>query len=259
MCPRGEGDGEDDWELSSPGFVAQGCRFLLLASGSMGQAAGSFSGAPRWMTKKGNRVGVGIFNKLVLCSVRSRRNRLLLPPLVYGNQSLDGGTVFIGGRRRIRAGSVSFLAVLLLVLLLAMVVLGGRADAADGDLRRPGSDEVYKVSSSSRLVLCDLKKLLVCSSVCSTYDVRPLSKSAVAVVCVGIEASGEVPAAVFGDGKRDFFFLLDGGEREGLDCFFKSFSEVFSALIRDLCIISCSYGVLCNMFVRPLYGIQRGF
>lgn len=65
-----------------------------------------------------------------------------------------------------------------------------------------------------------------------------LSKSAVAKDCVGIEASGGVPAAVYGNGKLGFFVLLDGGEREGLDCNFPSFSKVLSALVRDLCVIS---------------------
>lgn len=65
-----------------------------------------------------------------------------------------------------------------------------------------------------------------------------LSKSAAAEDCVGIKASGGVPAAVYGNGKLGFFVLLDDGEREGLDCNFPSFSKVLFALVRDLCVIS---------------------
>ena len=99
----------------------------------------------------------------------------------------------------------------------------------------------------------DQKKLLVCSNPCSTSDARPLSKLANVVVRVGIKASGEVPAMVLGNGKLDF--LLDGGERKGLGCNFTYFSTVISVFLRDLCVFSPSYGVICNFVVHPLYGI----
>jgi hypothetical protein len=52
----------------------------------------------------------------------------------------------------------------------------------------------------------------------------------------------------------NFYFLwggsfdlsLDGGETEGSDWFLTSFSEVFSTNSRELCVISISYGVICN-------------
>lgn len=71
-------------------------------------------------------------------------------------------------------------------MLVAMVVAEGCAGVAGGDSWRLWSDEVFNFSSSSSLVHCDLKKLLVCSSVYATSDVRPFSKSVVAVVSVGI-------------------------------------------------------------------------
>lgn len=189
--------------------------------------------------------------------IRSRHNLLVLPPHVRGrNWSSDGGPIIKGWRRRIFAASASFFVASLFVLPVAMVVEGGCGAAADGGSWRLWSDEACRFSSISSTVHGDLMKslakmrpflLLVCSSTCSTSDVRPLSKLAVAVVHVGIEASGEVPATVFGDGKLDF--LLDGGEREGLNCNFPSFSKVLSALSRDLCVISRFMG----SFVKLLY------
>ena len=82
---------------------------------------------------------------------------------------------------------------------------------------------------------------------------RPWSESADAAVHVSIEASGEVPVTMLGDGKLDF--LLDGGEGEGLDCNFTSLSMVLSTLVRDPCVISLSFGVICTFAIHPLYGI----
>jgi hypothetical protein len=76
-----------------------------------------------------------------------------------------------------------------------------------------------------------------------TSMVRPSSRSHPALI-VSAEASGFVPAPVLEGG--DCNLSLDGGEREGSDYFLKSFSEVFSANTRDLCVISFSYGVLCK-------------
>jgi hypothetical protein len=60
-----------------------------------------------------------------------------------------------------------------------------------------------------------------------------------------------VPASELNGGSSDH--QLDGGDREGPDCFCKSFSGVFSTIARDLCVISSFYKVFCNL----LY-IHRG-
>jgi hypothetical protein len=151
------------------------------------------------------------------------------------------------------AASASFPAVSLFILPAAMVVDGRCVAAAGGGSRWLWSAEACCFSSSSSTVHGDPWKLLVCSSTYSTSDVRPLLKPAVAAVHVGILASGEVPATVLGNGKLGF--LLDGGEREGLDCNLLSFSRVLSAFAKDLCVISCFYGVLCKTLVHPLLGI----
>jgi hypothetical protein len=57
---------------------------------------------------------------------------------------------------------------------------------------------------------------------------------------IGTPTSGSIPTSV-PDGDS-FDLSLDGGEREGSDCFLTSFSEVFSTNTRDLCVISISYG-----------------
>jgi hypothetical protein len=79
--------------------------------------------------------------------------------------------------------------------------------------------------------------------------VRPSSRSHPAFI-VNAEASGFVPALVLDGGDCDL--SLDGGEREGSDCYQKSFSEVFSTNTRDLCVISI-FGVLCKVCTATAY------
>jgi hypothetical protein len=64
-----------------------------------------------------------------------------------------------------------------------------------------------------------------------TSHVRPLSRSATAFN-VSKDASAFVPASELDGGSADLW--LDGGEREGLDCVFRSFSELLSTNARDL-------------------------
>jgi hypothetical protein len=66
-------------------------------------------------------------------------------------------------------------------------------------------------------------------------------------LCVYTAASGSVPVSVHGGGSPGLQLQFDGGKREGLDCFVQSFSEVFSAFIRDLYSFSSSNGVLCKI------------
>jgi hypothetical protein len=73
--------------------------------------------------------------------------------------------------------------------------------------------------------------------------VRPSSRSATACI-VSMEASGFVPASMLDDGSSNLW--LGGGEREGSDCFPKSFREIFSTNTRVLCVISFFYGVFGN-------------
>jgi hypothetical protein len=88
------------------------------------------------------------------------------------------------------------------------------------------------------------------SGACLTSLVRPYSRSATALI-VFSAASGFVPASRLDGGSFDLHLRLDGGEREGPDCFVSSFSEVFSAFTRDLYFISFSHGVLCyNLYTH---------
>ena len=149
--------------------------------------------------------------------VRSYCNPLLLPPLVRGRmRSVDGGRFIEVWWRRIFVALVPFVVVSLFILLAAMVVEGRWHAAAGGGSRRLQSVEVFDSSSSSSTVRCDLMELLVSSNTCSTSDARPLLRSGVAVVLVGMEASGYVPAKVLGNDKHDSLLsVLDGGEKEG--------------------------------------------
>jgi hypothetical protein len=83
-----------------------------------------------------------------------------------------------------------------------------------------------------------------------TSMVRPSSRFHPAFI-VSAEASGFVPAPVLDGGDCDL--SLNGGEREGSDCFLKSFSEVLSAITRDPCVISISFGVLCKTCTATAY------
>jgi hypothetical protein len=83
-----------------------------------------------------------------------------------------------------------------------------------------------------------------------TSMVRPSSRSHPAFI-ISSEASGLVPAPVLDGG--DYDLSLDGGEREGSDCYLKSLSEVLSTITRDLCVISISFGVLCKECIATAY------
>ena len=93
----------------------------------------------------------------------------------------------------------------------------------------------------------------MCSSICSTSDVRPLSKSAVAVGSVGIEASGVVPAAVFGNGKLGFLLCSTVGKEKASIAFLHLLVGAFLQLSGTYMLFVVVYGVLCNMLVHPLY------
>jgi hypothetical protein len=75
----------------------------------------------------------------------------------------------------------------------------------------------------------------------SISQVRPLLRSATACN-VGTTASGFVPVSELDGGSSDLRF--DGGDREGLDCIFPSFKEVFSAFTRELCVLLFLWGPL---------------
>jgi hypothetical protein len=82
-----------------------------------------------------------------------------------------------------------------------------------------------------------------------TSMVRPSSRSHPAFI-ISSEASGLVPAPVLDGG--DYDLSLDGGEREGSDCYQKSFSEVLSTITRDLCVISIFLGSFVKNVLPPL-------
>jgi hypothetical protein len=83
-----------------------------------------------------------------------------------------------------------------------------------------------------------------------TSMVRPSLRFHPAFI-VSAEASGFVPAPVLDGGDCDL--SLDGGEREGSDCFSESFSKVLSAITRDPCVISFSFGVLRKSCTATAY------
>jgi hypothetical protein len=79
--------------------------------------------------------------------------------------------------------------------------------------------------------------------VSSTSFVRPFLRLATAL-SVGMVASGFVPAAVHDGGSAGL--RLNGGEREGPNCFEEFFSRVFSTITRDLRVIC----ILMGSFVK---------
>jgi hypothetical protein len=88
------------------------------------------------------------------------------------------------------------------------------------------------------------------SGICSTSKVRPFLRPAT-TICVYTVASGPAPASVQDGGSLGLW--LDGGKRDGLDCFVLSFNEVYSAYTRDPYIIFLSTGVLCkNLYCHRL-------
>jgi hypothetical protein len=80
--------------------------------------------------------------------------------------------------------------------------------------------------------------------ICLTSKVRPTMRSASAL-CVYTATSGSIPASVHDGGSPGLW--LDGGKRDELVCFVVSFSEVYSAFIRDRCVFLPSVGVLCKI------------
>ena len=135
----------------------------------------------------------------------------------------------------------------------AEVVKGGSVDWVSSSFRRQWCWEAIFLSitsaagggrQTSKVKSWPILKPAKGSGAYLTSSVRPLLKS-VAALNVRTEASGSVPASVLDGGDGDF--RLGGGEREGFDCFFPSFSEVFSTNTRDLCVICFSYEVLCKI------------
>jgi hypothetical protein len=89
----------------------------------------------------------------------------------------------------------------------------------------------------------------VCSGKSSTSFWRPFI-GAVAGSFARPRASGLVPALIHGFSALRF--PLRSGEEEGLNCYVKSFSKVFTTFARDPCVFSSFLRVLCNNFVPPL-------
>jgi hypothetical protein len=63
--------------------------------------------------------------------------------------------------------------------------------------------------------------------------------------------TGLIPA--FGPDGGNFDLWLGGGDREGPDGIFPSFSEVFSAFTRDLHVIFLSYGCFVTLWTSTVY------
>jgi hypothetical protein len=81
------------------------------------------------------------------------------------------------------------------------------------------------------------------SGINSTSKVRPFLRFSTAL-CVYTMASGRVHTFVHDSGITGIW--LDDGIRDVPDCLIQSFSGVFSAFTRDLCVIFRFYEVLCN-------------
>jgi hypothetical protein len=87
--------------------------------------------------------------------------------------------------------------------------------------------------SASKVLRGPILKLATSSSKVTSL-VRPFQRLAT-VFSVGSKASGFIPAFILEGGCPDLW--LDGGNRGGPDWSVRSFSEVFSTIIRDLCVI----------------------
>jgi hypothetical protein len=87
----------------------------------------------------------------------------------------------------------------------------------------------FSTAGKSRPSLSDIswhvKSPALLSGNSLTSKVRPSMRSATAL-CVYTAASGVVPATVHDGGSPGLWLQVDGGKREGLDCFGLSFREV---------------------------------
>jgi hypothetical protein len=128
---------------------------------------------------------------------------------------------------------------------------GGEVEDEDGDDGVLFAFRRWEVTflSSSKATPWPIQLSAMDSGV-STSVVRFFLRVAVAYYgCV--EASGFVPASSHDGGVAALW--LDGGEREGSDCFFSSFSEIFYANARDLYVIldlMGSFVTFCTATVR---------
>jgi hypothetical protein len=147
-----------------------------------------------------------------------RVNFLCLPPPTRGRFGIGGGpSIFDGVREDSSVG----------LLWRWEVFYSSNTSAAS--LCRPTSSSPVKESGGSL-----------------TSFVRPLPRL-VPVYYGNSAASGFVPASGLDGGATGLW--LDGGDREGPDCYVSSFSEVFSAYARDLCVIlnlMGSFVIICK-------------
>jgi hypothetical protein len=152
-----------------------------------------------------------------------------LPPPAYGSfGEFDSGSLFIDG--------------------------GGEGSSPVCSVLQFGSGNTFSLSAlmmagdcrlASKAMLWPYLKSVKDSCDCITSQLRPLSKSATALIAFS-EASGFVPTSRLDGGSFDLHLRLDGGEREGPNCIASYLSGVLSAFTRDLCFICFSYGVLYN-------------
>jgi hypothetical protein len=120
--------------------------------------------------------------------------------------------------------------------------VGGESSAASSIQQLWSLEAIFLSTSSavgesrptSKVFQRPIQKPVKGSGTCLTSKVRPISRSA-NTLNISTAASGFVPASEHDGGSFDL--QLDGGEREGSDYILPSFSEVFSAITRDICVI----------------------
>ena len=115
------------------------------------------------------------------------------------------------------------------ILLVTMVLKGGCGAVADGYSRWLLCNEAFSFLTSSSTVHGGLMKLLVCSGSYSTFNVRLLSKLAVAVVHFGIEASGKSPRRCLAMAGLDSYSMV--GKEKDLIAIFHLLASSFLYLL----------------------------
>lgn len=242
----GEGEKERSLRLMQGSYPSGAAGELLECKDSLRL------GAP-WWSSSSSSFGCCLFMASALWILR-RPNLLRVPPPIRGrNDESDGGSLVSDGVGDESSAVRYYCSFFPLLPLGAVVAKTGGEDGVSSSVKQLWSWEAVLLSITSAAGCCrptskatiwPIQKPVKGSDISLTSFVRPLSRFAAALdACT--EASGLVPASGHGGGVADL--RLGGGEREGPDCVSSSASEVFSANVRDPCVVYLVYGVLCNV------------
>lgn len=199
--------------------------------------------APWWSSSALGLVRCGS-NKLGFAVLRRVPHLRLSPPIRGRNGEFDGGPVSLGSGEDPSAAKYYGSPSLFLPLAGAEVAVGrGEEEACSSAKRRWSWEASFSSSTSaagssrptSKAWKRPILKPVKGSDICLTSFVRPLLRFAAAYrVCSA--ASGFVPASGYDGGMA--IFRLGGGHRGGPDCFSRLLSQVLSANVKSLCVIS---------------------